>query len=156
MTEKKVSATPEQSRDSISTVLCHWIRFNNPSEQGGDTVEIESRDCQNMRGSTVKSEQFQPFFQRKLFYKWVALCKDAVRAACGVWKASWSSSTKTPTSWYVAFLVCFYSLNEPKASRLQNDIFDSKPRHAVVLCSISPWYSSKYKSYNNTRNVSTF
>ena len=42
-----------QSRDSISTVLCHSIRYKSPNEQGGATVEIESRDCQDTRGFTV-------------------------------------------------------------------------------------------------------
>ena len=42
-----------QSRDSISTVLCHFVRFRSPNEQGGATVEIESRDCHETRGSTV-------------------------------------------------------------------------------------------------------
>ena len=48
-----------QSRDSISTVLCHSVRFESPNEQGGATVEIKSRDCQDMKGSTVFSIQEQ-------------------------------------------------------------------------------------------------
>ena len=42
-----------QSHDSISTVLCHSISFNSPNKQGGATVEIGSRDCQDMRGPSV-------------------------------------------------------------------------------------------------------
>ena len=43
----------DQSRDSLSTAVCHSIRFKSPNELGGATVEIESRDCQGTRGSTV-------------------------------------------------------------------------------------------------------
>ena len=42
-----------QSRDSIFTVLCHSVRFKRPNDQCGATVEMESRDCQDMRESTV-------------------------------------------------------------------------------------------------------
>ena len=42
-----------QSRDSISTVLGHSIRLKNPNDQRDATVEIESRDCHDLRGSTV-------------------------------------------------------------------------------------------------------
>ena len=48
-----------QSRDSISTVLCHFVRFKSPNEQGGATVESEPRDCQDMRGPTVVGLMFQ-------------------------------------------------------------------------------------------------
>ena len=41
------------SCDSISTVLCHSVRFESPNEQCGATVEIESHDCRNTRDSTV-------------------------------------------------------------------------------------------------------
>ena len=44
-----------QSRDSISTVLCHSIGFRSPNEQSGATVEIKSRDCQDMRGCTLQA-----------------------------------------------------------------------------------------------------
>ena len=37
------------SRDSISTVLSHSIPFKSRNDQCGTTVEIESRDCQDMR-----------------------------------------------------------------------------------------------------------
>ena len=36
-----------ESRDSISTVLCHSVPFKSPNEQDGATVEIESRDCRS-------------------------------------------------------------------------------------------------------------
>ena len=42
-----------RSRDLISTVLCHSIPFERPNEQGGATVEIESRDRGDMREPTV-------------------------------------------------------------------------------------------------------
>ena len=42
-----------QSRDSISTVLCHSRRFNGPNEQDGATVDIESSHCQDVRSSIV-------------------------------------------------------------------------------------------------------
>ena len=50
MSFSKFSTVPWQSRDSISTVLCHSVRLESPNEQGGATVEIESRDCQDTRG----------------------------------------------------------------------------------------------------------
>ena len=43
----------QQSRDMISTVLCDSVRFKSRNDQCGATVEIESRDCQDMRDSTV-------------------------------------------------------------------------------------------------------
>ena len=42
-----------QSRDSISIVLCHSVRFESPNKQGGATVEIESGDCPDMGGPTT-------------------------------------------------------------------------------------------------------
>ena len=42
-----------RSRDSISTVLCHSTPFERANEQGGATVEIESRDRVDMREPTV-------------------------------------------------------------------------------------------------------
>ena len=59
------------SRDSISTVLCHSIPFKRPNEQGGATVEIESRDKEDMREPTV------------LFLS--ALCNPR----CHVWSVTW-------------------------------------------------------------------
>ena len=44
-----------RSRDSISTVFCHSIPFERPNEQGGATVEIESRDRGDMREPPVVS-----------------------------------------------------------------------------------------------------
>ena len=38
----------DQVLDTISTGLCHSTGFKGPNEQGGATVEIESRDCQDM------------------------------------------------------------------------------------------------------------
>ena len=47
------SLIPALSRDSISTVLCHSTPFERLNEQGGATVEIESRDRGDMREPTV-------------------------------------------------------------------------------------------------------
>ena len=43
-----------QSSDSFSTVSCHCLQFKSPNYQSGATVEIASRDCQDMRDSTVQ------------------------------------------------------------------------------------------------------
>ena len=42
-----------KSRDSISNVLCHSVPFKSPNEQDGATVEMESRDYQDMSGFTI-------------------------------------------------------------------------------------------------------
>ena len=47
------SLISRQSRDSISTVLCHSTQFKSWNDQCGATVEIESRDCPDMRDSTL-------------------------------------------------------------------------------------------------------
>ena len=44
-----------RSRDSISSVSCHSIRFQSQNEQGGATAEIESRNRRNMRGDCISS-----------------------------------------------------------------------------------------------------
>ena len=51
----------------MSTVLCHSVAFNSPNEQGGATVEIESCDCQDMRGFSVKVIRSRPFFRANEF-----------------------------------------------------------------------------------------
>ena len=50
-----------QSRDPISTVLCHSKLLESPNEQGGATVGSKSRDCQDMKGSAALG-----FFYRAL------------------------------------------------------------------------------------------
>ena len=42
-----------QSRDSISTGLCHFIQIKSPNDEGGATIEVESRDFQDVRDFTV-------------------------------------------------------------------------------------------------------
>ena len=42
-----------QTRDSISTVLYHSIRFKSPNDQCGAPVEIESRHCPDTSDSIV-------------------------------------------------------------------------------------------------------
>ena len=59
-TENRLYSTVEplkswQSHDLIFTVSCHSLRFKSPNEQGGTRVEIESRDCQDLKGSTIQS-----------------------------------------------------------------------------------------------------
>ena len=53
-----------QSRDSISPVLCHSVRFKSPREQGGATVETESSDCQDMKGSAAIFTVESAFYQK--------------------------------------------------------------------------------------------
>ena len=44
---------PGQSRDSISTALCQYKRSKSPNDPCGATVQMESRDCEDIRESTV-------------------------------------------------------------------------------------------------------
>ena len=55
-----------QSRDPVSTVLCHSVQFKSPNDQGGATVQIESRDCSDMRDST----EHNTFPQYRLKWFW--------------------------------------------------------------------------------------
>ena len=59
--------TSWQSRESISTVLCHFIRFKRLNDQGGATVEIESCDCQEMRGPTIYKTRVNRIVSGKYF-----------------------------------------------------------------------------------------
>ena len=43
------SLMSRRSRDSISTVLCHSIRFESPNDPCGATVEIKSRDRSDIK-----------------------------------------------------------------------------------------------------------
>ena len=75
-----------RSRDSISTGLCHSTPFERPNEQGGATVEIESRDRRDMKEPTVLPSK--PDFLWGIF--WISLHLQ-IRTSCSKLSALISS-----------------------------------------------------------------